>query len=203
MRTKASQTAALTLCLAATLAIGMSSIAVHAEVSEQSAAASYFPDTTLVDQNGDEVRFYSDLVKGKVVVINTIFTTCTGICPVMSKTYTQLQDHLGEKLGRDVHLISISVDPENDTPERLKAFGDALGAKEGWYLLTGEKKNVDIVLYKLGHLVDEKENHKAIMLMGNEPTGLWKKTFGLADSSELAAILDSVLDDELRTERTD
>ena len=203
MTMKARKAATLTLCLAALLAIGLSSIEIVAATTEKSAAASCFPDATLIDQNGDEVRFYSDLVKGKVVVINTIFTTCTGICPVMSKTYAQLQDHLGEKLGRDVHLISISVDPENDTPERLKAFGDALGAKEGWYLLTGERKNIDLVLYKLGQLAEDKESHQALMLMGNEPTGLWKKAFGLADSKELAAILDSVLNDQLRTERTD
>jgi protein SCO1/2 len=170
--------------------------------AESSPAAQYFPDTVLVNQDGQEMRFYSDLLQGKVVVINTIFTTCTGICPVMSRTYSRLQDHLGDRLGRDVHLISISVDPENDTPQRLKAFGDAFGAKKGWYLLTGEKADVDLVLYKLGHYVEEKESHTAIMLMGNEPTGLWKKAFGLADSEELAAILDSVLEDQLSAAET-
>jgi protein SCO1/2 len=200
MRTKASKAATLTICFAAYLAIGVSVNGICAELSP---AAKYFPDAVLVNQNGEEMQFYSDLVQGKVVVINTIFTTCTGICPVMSKTYTRLQDHLGERLGRDVHLISISVDPENDTPERLKAFGDAFGAREGWYLLTGEKKNIDLVLYKLGHYVEEKESHTAIMLMGNESTGLWKKAFGLADSEELATILDSVLNDTLQAEGTD
>ena len=199
MRTKASKAVILAVCFAAILAIGVSINGIHAEMSP---AAKYFPDAVLLDQNGEEMRFYSDLVKGKVVVINTIFTTCTGICPVMSKTFTRLQEHLGERLGRDVHLISISVDPENDTPERLKAFGDAFGAKEGWYLLTGKKKNVDLVLYKLGQYVEEQESHSAIMLLGNEPTGLWKKAFGLADSEELATILDSVLNDTLPVEGT-
>jgi len=170
---------------------------------EPSPAANYFSDVVLVNQDGEEMRFHTDLLKGKIVVINTIFTTCTGICPVMSKTFTRLQEHLGDRLGRDVHLISISVDPENDTPERLKAFGSAFGAREGWYLLTGERKNVDVILSKLGQFVEEKDSHSAIMLMGNEPTGLWKKAFGLANFEDLVKILDSVLDDRLHTDETD
>ena len=195
---------------AACLALCIATAARGAPVPAQAAAgddapspaANYFSDVVLVNQDGEEMRFYSDLLQGKIVVIDTIFTTCTGICPVMSKAFTRLQEHLGDRLGRDVHLISISVDPENDTPERLKAFGSALGARAGWYLLTGERENVDIVLNKLGAYVEEKESHSAIMLIGNEPTGLWKKAFGLASSEDLIKILDSVLDDRLLTEGT-
>jgi protein SCO1/2 len=212
MRTEITRIATIAFCLTACLAsvawggrilaqnpepAGQEPAADSGSAIESSPAAKYFPDAVLVNQDGQEMRFYSDLLQGKVVVINTIFTTCTGICPVMSKTYARLQDFLGDRLGRDVYLISISVDPENDTPKRLKAFGDAFGAKKGWYLLTGEKANVDLVLHKLGHYVEQKESHTAIMLMGNEPTGLWKKAFGLADSEEIAAILESVLEDKL------
>lgn len=164
-----------------------------------SAARSYFTDTELVNQDGEAMRFYTDLLQGKVVVINTIFTTCTGICPVMSRTFTKLQDHLGERLGRDVHLISISVDPKNDTPQRLKEFGRNFGARPGWYLLTGPEESVRFVLGKLGQYVEDKESHRALILVGNEPTGLWKKAFGLAPAQDIISILDSVIRDEIES----
>lgn len=158
-------------------------------------AAAYFTDTTLVDQNGQEHRFYSDLLQGKVVVISTIFTTCTGVCPLIGKTFARIQDHLGEQLGGKVRLISISVDPENDTPEKLRSFAARFGAREGWFLLTGRKENVEFILQRLGQGVDVKENHKAILLIGNEPTGLWKKAFALADPDDVIRIVDSVVRD--------
>lgn len=159
------------------------------------AARSYFTDTVLVDQDGREVRFYSDLVAGHVVVIQSIFTECTGVCPVMSKKYQALQRHLGDRVGRDVHLISISVDPETDTPERLKEFAERFDAGPGWHLLTGSKENVKLVLGRLGQWTDDREEHQTILLVGNDRTGLWKKAFGLAKTEELLEIVDSVVRD--------
>lgn len=159
------------------------------------AARNYFTDTVLVDQDGREVRFYSELVEGHVVVIHTMFTECTGICPVMSRKYQALQEHLGERVGEDVHLISISVDPETDTPERLKEFAERFDAGPGWHLLTGSKENVKTVLGRLGQWVEDRDGHQGIMLVGNDRTGLWKKAFGLAKTDELVAIVDSVVHD--------
>jgi protein SCO1/2 len=147
-------------------------------------------------QDGRDMRFYSDLLQGKVVVISTMFATCTGACPVMGRTLAKVQTWLGERLGRDVHLISITVDPENDTPERLKALGETFGARPGWYFLTGEKANVEFALYKLGQRVENKEGHQSILLIGNEPTGLWKKAFGLSQAEAIIQIVDSVLNDQ-------
>ena len=171
------------------------SIVGPAEVA-MSQAQTYFTDVELVNQNGETVRLYTDLLKGKVVVINTIFTTCTGICPVMSRTYARLQDHLGDRAGRDVHLISISVDPENDTPALLKEFAENFSSGPGWTLLTGSTENVEFALQKLGLRVENKEGHKALVLVGNEPTGLWKKAFGLSPAQDIIAIVDSVIRDE-------
>lgn len=183
-------------CLLLLLLTAISTLPLAAALQTASGSADYFTDTVLVDQDGQEVRFYSDMLQGKIVVIDTIFTTCTGICPVMSKTFAQIQEHVGDRLGKDVHLISISVDPETDTPARLKEFGSRFGAKPGWHFLTGKKQNVEFILYKLGQLVDDKENHKNVVLIGNEPTGLWKKAFGLAPPQDLIRIVDSVLNDE-------
>ncbi len=167
--------------------------------AQASPAAAYFTDTLVIDQNGQEKRFYSDLLQGKVVVVNTIFTTCTGICPVMGKTFARVQDHLGDRLGKDVRLISISVDPENDTPEKLREFAARFGGRPGWYLITGRKENVEFILHKLGQSVDAKEDHKALLLVGNEPTGLWKKVFALANPDEIIGIIDGVIQDEAGT----
>jgi protein SCO1/2 len=162
---------------------------------EKSPAHQYFTDVKLINQNGEEMRLYSDLMKEKVVVINPFFTTCTGVCPPLNRSMLEIQKAVGNRLGKDVHLISLSLDPETDTPPRLKAYAARYQAKPGWYFLTGSKENVDLALYKLGYLVEKKEDHSNIILMGNDRTGLWKKSFGLANPEDLVEILESVLND--------
>lgn len=159
------------------------------------AAREYFTDVELVNQYGEPMRLYSDLLQDKVVVINTIFTTCTGICPIMSKSFEAIQERMGDRLGSEVHLLSISVDPGNDTPEKMREFGDKFHARRGWYFLTGDPEKVAFALQKLGQYVEDPEAHQAVMLMGNDRTGLWKKAFGLAGADALLEVFDSVLND--------
>jgi protein SCO1 len=160
-----------------------------------SPARKYFSDVELVDQNGHTHRLYSDLLQGKTVVVEAFFTTCTGACPVMGQKLAALQEWLGDRLGKDVYLLSFSVDPQTDTPARLKQYAQQLGARPGWYFLTGKKENVDWALYKLGDYVEQKQDHSNLLIFGNEPTGLWKKVFGLAQSEDLIHSLDAVLHD--------
>ena len=162
---------------------------------ERSPAEKYFSDVELVNQDGQRVRFYSDVLKNKIVVINTFFTTCTNICPPMNRNFEKMQDALGDRLGKDVFLVSITVDPETDTPTRLKEYGSRFHARPGWMFLTGNKENVDWALYKLGQYVETKDAHTSIFIIGNEPKGLWKKAFGLAPSGELIRILEDVIAD--------
>lgn len=162
----------------------------------QSVGQQYFTDVELTNQNGQRMRLYSDLLKGKVVIINSFFSTCPGSCVPLIHNMQKLQTALGNRVGTDVHLISISVDPIVDTPARLKEFARKTGTKPGWFLLTGEKANVDMALRKLGQYVDQKENHLNIFIIGNDRTGLWKKAFGLAKSEELLKIVESVLNDK-------
>jgi protein SCO1/2 len=162
----------------------------------QSPSQTYFTDVVLVNQNGEKMRFYSDLLRDKVVVINSFFATCPGSCLPMERNLEKMQEALGDRVGKDVHIISISVDPLVDTPANLKEYAKKLHAKPGWYFLTGEKQNVDLALKKLGHLVANKQDHLNIFIIGNERTGLWKKAFGLAQSEELIKVLDSVLNDK-------
>jgi protein SCO1/2 len=164
--------------------------------NEQTAAQKYFTDVVLLNQDNEKMRLYSDLLKGKVVIINAFFATCQGSCLPMSRNLEKVQEALGARLGREVNIISISVDPIVDSPASLKQYAKKLNAKPGWYFLTGDKKNVDLALRKLGQFVEIKENHLNIFIIGNERTGLWKKAFGLARSDELIKVVESVLNDQ-------
>ena len=160
-----------------------------------SPAQRYFSDVVLMDQEGKERRLYSDLLRQKVVVINSFFASCQGSCPIMLGTFSRLQEHLGEHVGKDVALISISVDPDNDTPERLKAYATHWQARPGWFFLTGKKENVNFALAKLGQSAETREQHSNLFIIGNESTGLWKKAFGLANPAEIVQLVDGVLND--------
>jgi protein SCO1/2 len=163
---------------------------------EPSPTQKYFTDVLLVNQNGEKMRLYSDLLKGKVVIINAFFATCQGSCLPMNRNLEKVQEALGERVGKDVYIISISVDPTVDTPANLKEYAKKLNARPGWYFLTGDKANVDFALRKLGQYVDDKQDHTNIFIIGNERTGLWKKAFGLARSDELTKVVESVLNDQ-------
>jgi protein SCO1/2 len=158
-----------------------------------SASEKYFSDVELINQDGQKLHFYSDVLKDKIVVINTFFTSCTSVCPPMNRNMERIQEALGERLGKQAFLVSISVDPETDTPPRLKEYAGRFHARPGWVFLTGKKENVDWALYKIGQYVEKKDDHSTIIIIGNEPKGLWKKAFGLAKPEELMKIVDDVL----------
>ncbi len=162
---------------------------------QENNAQRYFTDTVLINQNGERMRFYTDLMKDKTVIIDTFFATCQASCLPMNRNLAQIQEALGDRLGKDVNILSISVDPGVDTPTLLKAYAKKLNAKQGWYFLTGDKESIDFILKKLGQFVDDKNDHLNIFLIGNDRTGLWKKAFGLAKSEELMKIVESVLND--------
>ncbi|MEE8350346.1 MAG: SCO family protein [Acidobacteriota bacterium] len=153
------------------------------------------PDVVLISQDGKKVRFYSDLVRGKVVVINTIFTTCTTICPPMGANFSKLQRLLGDRLGRDVELISISVDPAVDTPQRLKAWAGKFHRGPGWTLLTGPKRTVDDLLKVLKVFTVDKEDHSPIVLVGNSDRGEWTRAHALVSADKLANLIDNMMEE--------
>ena len=163
---------------------------------EASLAEKYFSDVELINQDGKKMRFYSDVLKGKTVVVNAFFTTCTSVCPPMNRNMEKIQEALGDRVGKDVFLVSITVDPEVDTPARLKDYAQKFHAGPGWIFLTGKKENLDWALYKLGQYVEKKDDHKTIFIIGNEPTGLWKKAFGMANVAELVQVVESVVNDK-------
>ena len=164
--------------------------------SPEDAASKYFGDVELIDQDGRPQRLYSDLFKGKVVIINPFFTTCTGVCPPMTRNLEAIQDWLGSRLGKEVHMISITVDPETDTPLKLKQYAAQFHAKPGWYFVGGTRENTEMALRKLGQYVQEKSDHSTLMIVGNLRTGLWKKALAMARPADLIAIVESVVNDK-------
>lgn len=163
---------------------------------ESSAAQRYFTDTELINQNGESVRFYSDLLKNRIVVINTFFTECVSVCPLLNRNMQAIQDWLGDRLNRDVLLLSISVDPVTDTPARIREYAQRFHAKPGWVFLTGKKENVELVLQKLGQKVEARDDHSTIFIIGNDRTHLWKKAVGAAKASDVIPVVASVANDK-------
>jgi cytochrome oxidase Cu insertion factor (SCO1/SenC/PrrC family) len=151
------------------------------------------PDVEVLDQNGNALHFYQDLVKDKTVAINFIFTNCTTICPPLAATFARVQKEMGDKVGKDVHFISISVDPLTDTPERLKAWGAKFKAGDGWTFVTGEKQEMDKLLNALGAAVSKREDHTPAVIIGNDSKGVWTRTYGLAKTSQIVGLILDVM----------
>ena len=140
----------------------------------------HLPNITLTTHEGRSVRFYDDLVKGKVVAINFMFTGCRIACPVTTPKLVEVQKMLGERTGRDVTFLSITLDPEHDTPNVLRAYAKAYGVGPGWYFLTGKENDIQQLRRKLGvydldPIIDaDRTQHAGILVLGNEPSGRWK-----------------------------
>jgi protein SCO1/2 len=139
------------------------------------------------------MRFYDDLLKGKTVLINFMLTHCTGACSPMTANLAKVQKYLGEHVGKEVVMISISVDPEHDTPDALKRYAEGFKIQPGWYFLTGTKENVEGVLSKLGGYTDDPQQHSTVLIIGDEATGQWMKVPALAKPSEIADAVAKIL----------
>ena len=137
---------------------------------------SYFTDAPLLTQEGKTVRFYSDVLKDRVVVISFFFTRCQTACPLLTQKLLQVKRELGERFGKEVQFLSISVDPAFDTPQQLKKFAHRHQAEtEGWTFLTGSKEDVDQVLGRLGQTVGEIEDHTTLFIAGNVRSRHWTR----------------------------
>jgi cytochrome oxidase Cu insertion factor (SCO1/SenC/PrrC family) len=149
------------------------------------------PDAQVLDQNGRQLNFYSDLIKGQTVAINFIFTTCTTICPPLTATFRRVQQDAAAR-GLDVHLISVSVDPTTDTPERLREFASKFKAEPGWTFVTGDKTLINSVLQALGAAVSDKNDHTPMILIGNDANDYWTRAYGLTSPTKIVELIDGV-----------
>ncbi|QPK63614.1 SCO family protein [Methylomonas sp. LL1] len=139
--------------------------------------ADYFPNVQLVNQDNQTLKFYDDMLKGKVVAINFIYTHCGDSCPLETAKLRQVQKLLGERVGRDIFIYSISIDPEHDTPAVLNEYKQKFKIGPGWQFLTGTKADIDLIRRKLGMLGDEHDlsDHNVNLIVGNETSGQWLK----------------------------
>ena len=150
-------------------------------------------DLELIDKDGKAVRFESEAVAGRIVAIDFIYTTCTTICPVLSALMAQVQDGLGARLGEEVRLISISIDPTRDTPRRLADYAKKFGAGPGWVWLTGEKRKVDQVLIELGAYTPDFIDHPPMLVIGDAARGTWSRHVGLPNPDDIVARLEKLV----------
>ena len=149
-------------------------------------------DRTLVDQDGKDVMFVTDVIGDDIVVMDFVYTTCTTICPVLSALFAQVQDKLGDDVGNGITLVSMSVDPIRDTPQRIKAYSAKHGAGDGWIWLTGDKPVVDDVLTGLGAYSTNFEDHPSMVLIGDGRTGEWQRLFGFPNPDRIVQVVNDM-----------
>ncbi len=159
--------------------------------------ADYFPNVPLVTQDGETVHFFDDLIKDKVVAVNFIFTSCKNACPAETAKMRQVQKLLGDRVGKDVFMYSISIDPEHDTPEVLKEYSEKFKVAPGWLFLTGKSDDITLLRKKLGLFIaeiqDDPTDHNISLIMGNQRTGHWMKRTPYDNSAILAGLLGDTL----------
>jgi protein SCO1/2 len=166
----------------------------------EAASKKYFTDLELVTQNGEAVRFYSDVLKDRVVLINFIFTRCEDACPLLVHKLIKVKELLGDKVGDTVYFVSISIDPERDTPEDMKGFAERLNAQmPGWIFLTGAPDNVNHIVKKLGQYSPDVEAHSTLLLAGNVKSRHWMKIPPNIPPGGIAEKLRLLADDNLAT----
>lgn len=160
--------------------------------------ADYFPKVTLINQDGQRVEFFEDLIKDKVVAINFIFTSCKDVCPLETARLREVQEILGDRLGKDIFFLSISIDPKRDTPEVLKAYAQKYQAGPGWTFLTGRAEDITLLRHKLGLLSLDSDPtnlkaHSMSLIIGNQGTGQWMKRSPYENAHVLATQMGSWL----------
>ena len=173
--------AGIAASVAMLVTIPVTTVAVASTASADTTAAeakarNYFTNLEVIDQNGQRLNFYDDVLKDKVVAINFIFTNCQGACPLMTKNLTFVRDMMGGEVGKSVHFVSISIDPLRDTPAAMKAFAQTHDADHaGWTWVTGDPDNLAAIVKKLGSYTDDPEAHTTQMLAANVRTAHWTK----------------------------
>ncbi|HZI60921.1 MAG TPA: SCO family protein [Pyrinomonadaceae bacterium] len=149
--------------------------------------ARYFPNFEVTTHEGKKVRFYDDLVKDKIVVINFMYAQCEGICAPITRNLKRVQSLLGERVGRDIFMYSISLKPEEDNPQKLKHYMQMHRIKPGWTFLTGKPDEIDTLRRKLGFsdtkakLDKDLTNHIGMIRYGNEARQWWAMCPGQAN----------------------
>ncbi len=194
-------TACLFCCMAlaavpSAFAESAGSVSMGSSAEEEERARSYFSNLELINQDGETVRFFDDVLKDKVVVISFIFTNCEGACPLITHKLTLVRDRMEGQIGAPVRFVSLSLDPARDTPAAMKAFAKTHHADhEGWVFLTGKPENLDSIIKRLGQFTDDIEAHSTMMLAGNVSAAHWIKILPHEQPPAIAQKLQLLIDD--------
>lgn len=148
------------------------------------------PDLTVVNQSGEKLRFNSDVIENRVAVVTSFFTSCTAFCPLTEERLSRLAKELGDRMGKDVVFVSVSVDPKRDTPQKMKAWGEKFHIGQGWTLVSGQKEDVETLLKSFGLYVDM-QRHQSALIIGNQGRG-WVRVSSWASPAKLAQVIDGI-----------
>ena len=174
----------------------LSNLPTPEELAAEEKARRYFTDLEVVDQNGTPMRFYSDVLKGRVVLMNFIFTNCKDACPMATQKMIQVRQTLVDAVRDDVWFVSISIDPDRDTPGAMKAFAEKMGVDEDrWLFITGKKENMVQIVKRLGQYTEEVEAHSTLMLAGNDRTRHWTRVMPMTPPWGVAQQLRSLAEE--------
>jgi protein SCO1 len=182
---------------ASALLFGLAAVFMMRSVAADGRGQQMFPNIELTTQDGKKVHFYDDLIKGKIVAIELFYTSCQYSCPLETARLAQVQKMLGDRVGKDIFFYSISIDPEHDTPEVIKAYMQKFKIGPGWTFLTGDKKDIDFLSKRIGLYAPPNVNadgHLAYLLVGNDETGQWMRNSALDNPSFQARMIGDFLD---------
>jgi protein SCO1/2 len=144
------------------------------------------PDLVLVDQDGKSVRFYTDLLKGKTFALSFFYTDCTYICTRQGELFSSLQKRLASRLGKDAFIISVTMNPQTDTPAKLKRWASKYGRRPGWTLVTGRVDDVEKLLRLFtGEMAGPKEIHSGLIYIADDMSGRWSYIHDLTPAAEV------------------
>jgi protein SCO1 len=152
----------------------------------------YVPNVPVVTQDGKVLNFYDDLIKDKIFVVSFLFTSCRDVCPIAAARMAQLQERLGDRVGKEVFFYSISVDPDHDTPDKMKKYAETFGAGPGWLFLTGIPEDINLIRQRLGERSRFLGEHRNDVLLGNGVTGQWQRDSLLGDLERFIMVLEGI-----------
>ena len=158
---------------------------------QPAAVALSVPDIEVVNQDGQHVRFNSQVVDGRIAIVTGFFTTCSSMCPITQEKLSRVAKLLGPRLGKEVVIVSVSVDAENDTPARMKDWAEKFHTGPGWTLLSGNRAEVDTLLKSLGLFVELRQRHQSALMIGSAATG-WVRISSWTPSEKLAKLAESM-----------
>ena len=185
---------------AASAALAPLALAVAGQARElHQDGAAWFTNVEVKTQDGRTLRFYDDVLKGKIVLINFFFTDCDAVCPLMTENLARVQELLGDRVGKDIFMVSISLQPEHDTPEVLAAYAKTYGVGPGWLFLTGKKTDIDLLRHRLGFVDSDPvedadpEQHIGTVRITNEPMHRWAMSPALVNPPALVRTVKRVI----------